>query len=93
LLREIIPGLRHLAIKANVGAPGAVQEMGEVREMAQMLGIKIALIEIRRAEDISPAIEALKSRAEALYLAIEYHHSEAFSSGLGSFECIGLCAA
>src|SRR5262245_48495316 len=29
LLREIVPGLRRLAIMANVGASGAMQEMGD----------------------------------------------------------------
>src|SRR5262245_9134536 len=31
LLREVVPGLRRLAIMANVGFPTGVQEMGEVR--------------------------------------------------------------
>ena len=32
LLREVVPGLRRLAIMANVGYPAAVLEMGEVRQ-------------------------------------------------------------
>jgi putative tryptophan/tyrosine transport system substrate-binding protein len=34
LLREVVPGLRWLAIMANVGNPGSVLEMGEVQAAA-----------------------------------------------------------
>jgi len=69
LLREVVPGLRRLAIMANVGFPSGVQEMGEVRSAARMLGLDPVALEIRRAEDIAPAFESLKDRADALYVA------------------------
>jgi len=69
LLREIVPGLRRLAIMANVGASGPVLEMREAQAAARALGLEVAISEIRRAEDIVPAFEALKGRAEALYVA------------------------
>src|SRR5215468_8830312 len=59
LLREIVPGLRRLAIMAHVGNPGAVLELAEVRAAARALGLEVATLEIRRAEDIAPAFEAL----------------------------------
>jgi putative ABC transport system substrate-binding protein len=68
LLREVVPGLRRLAIMANVDAPVAVLEMGEVQTAARTLGLEAVIIEIRRAEDIAPAFDALKGRAEALYV-------------------------
>ena len=68
LLREVVPGLRRLAIMANVGNPAAVLEMGEVQAAARTLGLEVVTFEIRRAEDIAPAFEALKGRAEALYV-------------------------
>ena len=71
LLREVVPGLRRLAILANVGNPGAVLEMGEVQAAAHTLGIEVVTLEIRRAEDIAPAFEALKGRAEALYVVAD----------------------
>jgi putative ABC transport system substrate-binding protein len=37
LLREIVPGLRRLAIMANVDYPAAVQEMGEIQAAAARL--------------------------------------------------------
>jgi putative tryptophan/tyrosine transport system substrate-binding protein len=68
LLREAVPGLRRLAIMANVGNPSSVLEMGEVQATARTLGLEVTTFEIRRAEDIAPAFEALKDRADALYL-------------------------
>src|SRR5438132_2947792 len=68
LLREVVPNLRRLAIMANVDYPAAVQEMGEVQAAARTLGLDVATFEIRRAEDIAPAFEALKDRADAVYV-------------------------
>lgn len=69
LLREIVSSLRRFAILANVDSPNAVLEMGEVQAAARILRLEVAKIEIRQAEDIAPAIEALKDRAQALYVA------------------------
>jgi ABC-type uncharacterized transport system substrate-binding protein len=68
LLREVVPGLRRLAIMAYVGNHGAVLEMTEVQAAARTLGLDVVTFEIRRAEDIAPAFEALKGRADALYV-------------------------
>src|SRR5260370_1048000 len=42
--------------------------MGEVEAAARALGFEVAKLEIRRAEDIAPAFEALKGGADALYV-------------------------
>ena len=68
LLREAVRGLRHLAIMGNASNPVIVPEMGEFQAAASRLGLGSAILEIRRAEDIAPALEALKGRAEALYV-------------------------
>ena len=67
-LREVVPDLRRLAIMANAGNPGNVVEMREAQEEAQMLGIEVTTSEIRRAEDIALAFDALKDKAQALYV-------------------------
>jgi putative ABC transport system substrate-binding protein len=71
LLREVVPGLRRLAIMVNVDLPAAVLEMGEIQAAASTLGLDVATFEIRRGEDIAPAFEALKGRAEALYVVAD----------------------
>ena len=68
LLREAVPGLRSLAIMANSDAPPAVVEMREAQATARALGLEVVTSEIRHPEDIAPAFEALKGRAEGLYV-------------------------
>jgi putative tryptophan/tyrosine transport system substrate-binding protein len=68
LLREALLGLRRLAVMANINAPGAVLEMGVAQAAGRKLGLEVAAIEIQRTEDIAPAIESLKGRADALYV-------------------------
>jgi putative ABC transport system substrate-binding protein len=68
LLREVVPGLRRLAILANADAPPAMLEMVEVQATARALGLEVASHEIRRPEDIEPALESVNGHAEALYV-------------------------
>lgn len=71
LLREVTPGLRRLAILTNVDYAAAVLEAGEVQDAAHTLGLEVVKLEIRRAEDIAPALEKLTGRAQGLYLPSE----------------------
>ena len=56
---------------ANVAAPNAKLEIDEVKAAASKLGLDIAALEIRQAEEIAPAFKRLKSRADALYVVID----------------------
>jgi putative tryptophan/tyrosine transport system substrate-binding protein len=71
LLREVVPQLDRLAIIFNVGNAQPVLEMGETEAAARTLGIEVVPIEIRRVGDFAPAFEALKTKADALYVAID----------------------
>jgi putative ABC transport system substrate-binding protein len=68
LLREIVPGLRRLAIMGSADNPATVLEMAGAQAAARKLGLEVTKSEIRRAEDIAPAFDALRGRAEALYV-------------------------
>jgi putative tryptophan/tyrosine transport system substrate-binding protein len=68
LLREVLPGLRTVAILVNIGSPNSVLEMGEAQAAARTLGLAVVTSEVQRAEDIAPAFDALKGRADALYV-------------------------
>jgi ABC-type uncharacterized transport system substrate-binding protein len=70
-LREVVPGLRQLAIMVNVSNPASVLEMGEVHAAARTFGLEVATSEIRRVEDIASAFDALKGRADALYVCAD----------------------
>src|SRR6516162_8491291 len=69
LLREVAPGVRRLAFLANISNPITAPEMGQVQAAAGTLGLDVIALEIRRPEDIVPAFETLKGRAQALYVA------------------------
>jgi ABC-type uncharacterized transport system substrate-binding protein len=71
LLREFVPGLRRLAILANVDGPAVLLDMREVQTTARPLGLEVVTSEIQRGEDIAPAFEALKGRTDALYVCID----------------------
>jgi ABC-type uncharacterized transport system substrate-binding protein len=71
LLREAIPGLRQLAIMANADYPPSMRELGEIEAAAHPLGIETIALKIRQAADIASAFEALKGRAQALYVVGE----------------------
>jgi putative tryptophan/tyrosine transport system substrate-binding protein len=71
LLREVVPGLRRLAIMFNVDAPVSVLDMREVQAAADTLGLDVALSEIRQTKDIASAFNRLKGRADALYVCTE----------------------
>ena len=71
LLREVAPNLRRVAFMGNIDNSFVLREIDEVSAAAATLGLEVELSGIRRAQDILPAFEALKYRAEALYLANE----------------------
>jgi putative tryptophan/tyrosine transport system substrate-binding protein len=68
LLREIVPTLRHLAVLADVGFPEAPLELREIQKVGTQFGLDVSALEIRRAEEIAPALVTLKGRADALYV-------------------------
>ena len=71
LVREALPSFRRLAIMANAGTPGAVLETREAQVAARTLGLEVATYEIRRGEDIAPAVKAIKGRTEPLYVCTD----------------------
>jgi len=68
VLREIVPNLARLAVLANPRIPTAMLNVGEVQALAPRLGLETIMVELGRADDIAPAIEQLKGRAQALYI-------------------------
>jgi ABC-type uncharacterized transport system substrate-binding protein len=68
LMREIVPGLRRLAIMANAGNAANLTEMNEVAAIARAAGVDAATFPLRRTEDIAPAFAAMKGSAQALYV-------------------------
>src|SRR5262249_8889621 len=68
LLREAISNLGRLAIMGNVGNPLTVLELAQLQAAARRLGLQLETLEIRRPQDIASALDAVKGRADALYV-------------------------
>jgi putative tryptophan/tyrosine transport system substrate-binding protein len=67
-LREMDPGLRRLAILCNVDNASVVLKTAEVEQAARMLGLDIIKLEIRREQDITPALSSLSGSGLALFV-------------------------
>jgi putative tryptophan/tyrosine transport system substrate-binding protein len=68
LLREVVPSFRRLSVMVNANSPRFQSRMDEVRAAASTLGLEATILEIRRVEDVAPAFETIKDRADALYV-------------------------
>ena len=88
LLREVVPGLRRLAVIGDVEYTATVQEIAEVRAAARTLGLDLDVLEIRRAEDIAGAYPALKAGSQALYVCasplVNANHARINTLALGA---------
>jgi putative tryptophan/tyrosine transport system substrate-binding protein len=67
-LREMVPGLRRLAILANIENTSVVLKLAEIEQAARKLGLDVIKLEIRREDDIAPALAGLGGSALALYV-------------------------
>jgi putative ABC transport system substrate-binding protein len=71
LLREIVTGLRRIAVMAHKGAPGAMLELRAAQATAERVGLDAIALEILAADQIGPEIEKLKTRVDALYVCAD----------------------
>jgi putative ABC transport system substrate-binding protein len=80
LLRELVPGLQRLAILADAGNPYAALDVGKIGEAARIHRIEFATFEIRQAEDIDPAFEAMRARRRCTSSPFRSYLPVAFAS-------------
>jgi putative ABC transport system substrate-binding protein len=71
LMREVMPGLRTVAIIFNAGYSSSVREKTEVEDAARKLGLETVALGVRSSQDIVPVFDALGDRAKALYVVSE----------------------
>jgi putative tryptophan/tyrosine transport system substrate-binding protein len=67
LLREVVPGLRRLAVIVGFANPPSLLEASDVDALAGPLGIKVVKFEITRSEDIAASFGSIKRQTDALY--------------------------
>jgi putative ABC transport system substrate-binding protein len=71
LLHEAISSVRRVALLGNIGSPLILLEMQAAEDAAPKLGLEVFRLGVRKAEDIEPAIESVKDRADALYVCTD----------------------
>jgi putative ABC transport system substrate-binding protein len=68
LMREITPGFRRVMIMANMLSRYSLLQVAEVQGLASGVGFEAVNLEIRRTEDIAPAISTLRGLTDVLYV-------------------------
>lgn len=68
LMREFLPHLGRVAFLAGSGSPNTAKEVAEFQNAAQTLGLEVTRYDIAQADDISPVVQGLKDRADAIYV-------------------------
>lgn len=68
LLREMIPGLALLGFLLNPANASTPLELHEVEAACKKVSLQLETRQVGQAEDIGAAIQALKPRAQALYV-------------------------
>jgi putative tryptophan/tyrosine transport system substrate-binding protein len=71
MLRMIVPNLHRVAILVDVTYPASKNELESCQAAAQTMGLETAILEIRQAADIEPAMASLHDKADALYVVAD----------------------
>jgi putative ABC transport system substrate-binding protein len=89
LLREIVPGVRKLAILNEIEDQASLHERREAEAAAHALGLAVVAADIRRLDDdLVSLFKELKGRADAIYCGsgglVTVRRSQIFSLALAS---------
>ena len=68
LLGEVLGHVRRFGILANTGYAASALELREVETAARSLGLDVVAAPIERADEIAPRMDALRGRAQLLYV-------------------------
>jgi putative ABC transport system substrate-binding protein len=68
LLREVVPGLRRLAVLVNPDSPVGAGSLAELQAMTRRFGLELIAAEARRPDEIALAFDIFKGRTDALYI-------------------------
>ncbi len=72
LLREILPGVSHVAVMANTATPGTQSMLGHFQSSAQALGVKLEVVEVRSPDQFEGAFAAIVGkRIGALHINLD----------------------
>ena len=66
-LRQLVPGLRRLAIIANAASPGSMFEMKSAEMAAHALSLEAETFALRGPDEITPAFDKIAGHADGIY--------------------------
>jgi ABC-type uncharacterized transport system substrate-binding protein len=62
LLKEVVPGLRDIAVLAPSSNPTTALKLARIQSAAQVLSLKVQTVEVRRSADFERAFESIRRR-------------------------------
>jgi len=72
VIKEMVPGAMRIAALYDMGNPVVPPQWDAVRGAAQRLGLEPQLLDVRKADDIAPALDAATKRhADALMVSVD----------------------
>jgi ABC-type uncharacterized transport system substrate-binding protein len=60
LLKEAIPGLKHVAVLAPSSNPTTALKLARIQSAAKALDVEVQVVEVRRAADFEPAFDTIR---------------------------------
>jgi putative ABC transport system substrate-binding protein len=71
MLREVVPGLKRVAVLANMSNPVIPLQWNEIEAAARPLDLQLQLLDVRKPEDLGGMFDAaIGQRADALLVTI-----------------------
>ncbi len=61
LLKAVVPQQRRVAVLVNPSNPVQERGVGEIMQAARAIGVEVAVLEVRKPEEITPAFAAIRS--------------------------------
>jgi putative ABC transport system substrate-binding protein len=72
LIRELVPGATRIAALFNMSNPALPPQWKEVDAAARSVGVQAQLLDVRRVEDLGPALDrAVSQRVQALVVGLD----------------------
>ena len=67
-LRQLVPGLRSLAIIANAGSPGSMFEMEAAETAGHAIGLDVTTFPLKTSVDVAPAFDQIVGHVDGIYV-------------------------
>jgi putative ABC transport system substrate-binding protein len=67
-LRQLVPGLRSLAIIANAGSPGSMFEMEAAETAGHAIGLGVTTFPLKTSVDVAPAFDQIVGHVDGIYV-------------------------